>query len=55
MGIAPKPLGDPEGVGQGSSLVVNHWIRGLTYPYVRISLGAPESFVASLGMMATKG
>jgi len=33
----------------------NHWTQGLTYPYVRISSGDPEPFVASLGMMATKG
>jgi hypothetical protein len=55
MGIAPKPLADPEGVSWGSSSVGNHWTRGLTYPYVRISLGALEPFVASLGVMATKG
>ena len=37
MGIAPEHLGDPRGVGQGSSLARNHWTRGLTYPHVRIS------------------
>jgi hypothetical protein len=54
MGIAPEPPGDPNGVGRGSSSVRNHWTQGLKYPYVRISLGAPEPFVASLGMMAMK-
>jgi hypothetical protein len=37
MGIAPEPPGDPEGVGRGSSSFKNHWTRGLTYLYVRIS------------------
>jgi hypothetical protein len=32
MGIAPEPLGNPEGIGQGFSSVGN-----LTYPYIRIS------------------
>jgi hypothetical protein len=37
MGIAPEPLGDPEGFGRGSSLFGNHCTQGLTYLYVRIS------------------
>jgi hypothetical protein len=55
MGIAPEPSSNPKGVGRGSSSVGNHWTRGLTYTYVRISSGAPEPFVASLGVMAMKG
>jgi hypothetical protein len=36
--MAPKPSGDPEGVGRGGSFSFgNHWTRGLTYLYVRIS------------------
>jgi hypothetical protein len=48
MGIAPEPLGDPREIGWRDSSVGNHKSRGLTYPYVRISLGAPEPFMASL-------
>ena len=55
MGIAPKPPSDSEGVGQGSSLFGNHSTQGLTYLYVRISSGAPEPFMASPSVMATKG
>jgi hypothetical protein len=55
MGIAPEPSDDPRGVGQGSSLFGSHWTQGLTYPFVRISSGAPEPFVASLGVMVMKG
>jgi hypothetical protein len=55
IGIALEPLGDPGGVGRGSSLFMNHWTRDLTYPYVRISSGALEPFVASLSIMAMKG
>jgi hypothetical protein len=55
MGIAPEPRAILEGSVEGSPLFENHWTRGLTYLYVRISLGAPEPFVASPGVMAMKG
>jgi hypothetical protein len=37
MGIAPELPGDSEGVGRVSFSFGNHWTRGLTYLYVRIS------------------
>jgi hypothetical protein len=35
----------------GGLSVRNLWSQGLTYPYVRISLGAPEPFMASLDLI----
>jgi hypothetical protein len=48
MGIDPEPLGDLGRVDWG--------VFFIREPLdTRISLGAPEPFVASLGVMATKG
>jgi hypothetical protein len=55
MDIALSPRAILKGSVEGSSLFRNHWTQDLTYIYVRISSGAPEPFVASPGVMATKG